>query len=202
MIGVLDNYDSFTYNIVQYLLELGVEVDVVRNDQATPEELEARGHAGWLISPGPCDPDRAGISVPLVQQLAGKVPVFGVCLGHQSIAAAYGGAIVRADRIMHGKTSPIIHNGENVFSGLPSPFLATRYHSLVVEPAKLPAELVVTAHTAEGEVMGLSHRTLAIWGVQFHPESILSEHGHQLLANFAKACGESVSAPAAWRRGA
>ncbi|RMG14634.1 MAG: aminodeoxychorismate/anthranilate synthase component II [Deltaproteobacteria bacterium] len=191
MILVVDNYDSFTYNLVQYLLELGAAVEVVRNDEVTVEAVEAQAPTGILVSPGPCTPKEAGISVPLIRRLAGVVPILGVCLGHQAIAAAFGGRIVRAGRIMHGKTSPILHRGEGVFAGLPSPFTATRYHSLLVERASLPEVLEVSAWTEEGEIMGLRHRQLPVEGVQFHPESILSEHGHDLLANWLRQMGRS-----------
>ncbi|RMD79590.1 MAG: aminodeoxychorismate/anthranilate synthase component II [Gammaproteobacteria bacterium] len=194
MIVVIDNYDSFTYNLVQYLGELGAEVQVHRNDALSVAELEALAPAGLVISPGPCTPDEAGISVEAVRRLAGRLPILGVCLGHQSIAQAFGGRIVHAREVMHGKTSPIHHRGEGVFRGLPSPFEATRYHSLVVEREGLPACLEVTAWTeAPGggvdEIMGLRHREHPVEGVQFHPESILTRHGHRLLANFLARCG-------------
>ncbi len=197
MILVIDNYDSFTYNLVQYLGELGAAVEVRRNDQVTVGEVEAMAPAGLVISPGPCTPDEAGISVEAVRRLTGRLPILGVCLGHQSIAQAFGGRIVHARQVMHGKTSPIHHRGEGVFRGLPSPFEATRYHSLVVERAGLPACLEVTAWT-EGpdggmdEIMGLRHREHPVEGVQFHPESILTRHGHRLLANFLARCGVAV----------
>jgi anthranilate synthase component 2 len=181
---MIDNYDSFTFNLVQYLGELGASVEVHRNDAIALEAIEAAHPDAIVISPGPCTPREAGISVPAVQRFAGTIPILGVCLGHQAIAAAYGGRIVRAERIMHGKTSPIHHDGCGVFAGLGDPFDATRYHSLVVEPASLPAELERTAWTTEGEIMGLRHRTLAVEGVQFHPESILTGEGKRLLANF------------------
>ena len=181
---VIDNYDSFTYNLVQYLGELGAEVVVRRNDQITLDEVEAMAPDHILISPGPCTPSEAGICVPLVQRFAGKIPLLGVCLGHQSIGAAFGGDIVRNDRIMHGKTSPILHEGKGVFAGLPSPFCATRYHSLVIRRETMPACLEITAETAEGEIMGVRHRDYDVEGVQFHPESALTEHGMRLLKNF------------------
>ncbi|MDF1562595.1 MAG: aminodeoxychorismate/anthranilate synthase component II [Deltaproteobacteria bacterium] len=187
MILVIDNYDSFTFNLVQYLLELGAEVRVERNDALTAADALAAGAAGILISPGPADPDEAGISVELIREAAGRVPILGVCLGHQSIAAAHGGKVVRARRVMHGKVSEIHHQGVGVFRGLPDPFLATRYHSLLVEAASLPACLEVTARTVDGEeeeIMGLRHREHPVEGVQFHPESILSEQGHALLQNW------------------
>lgn len=189
MILMIDNYDSFTYNLVQYLGELGVEVRVVRNDELTVAEAAALDPERIVISPGPCTPNEAGISVPLIQAMAGRVPILGVCLGHQSIGQAFGGHIVKARRVMHGKTSPIHHAGQGVFSGLTNPFEATRYHSLVIERDTLPACLEVTAWTvtADGamdEIMGVRHRELAIQGVQFHPESLLTRHGHDLLKNF------------------
>jgi anthranilate synthase/aminodeoxychorismate synthase-like glutamine amidotransferase len=181
---VVDNYDSFTYNLVQYLGELGAEVEVHRNDAITLDEIAARKPDGIVISPGPCTPKEAGISVPAIQRFAGTIPILGVCLGHQAIGAALGGEIVRAPRIMHGKTSPILHNGKGVFRDLTNPFDATRYHSLVIERSSLPADLEVTAWTAEGEIMGVRHRSVALEGVQFHPESILTLEGKQLLRNF------------------
>ena len=181
---MIDNYDSFTYNLVQYLGELGAEVDVRRNDAVTLEEVAALGPDGVVISPGPCTPREAGVSVPLIERFAGRVPILGVCLGHQAIGAAFGGAVVRAGRIMHGKTSPILHDGRALFAGLPQGFAATRYHSLVIDPATLPPELERSAWTAEGEIMGVRHRTHFVEGVQFHPESILTVEGKRLLANF------------------
>jgi anthranilate synthase/aminodeoxychorismate synthase-like glutamine amidotransferase len=181
---MIDNYDSFTYNLVQYLAELGADVDVRRNDAVTLDEIERLAPDGIVISPGPCTPREAGVSVPLIQRFAGGIPILGVCLGHQAIGAAYGAAIVRAPRIMHGKTSPIHHAGGGVFAGLPDPFDATRYHSLVIDPATLPRDLERSAWTAEGEIMGVRHRTDFVEGVQFHPESILTIEGKRLLANF------------------
>ena len=186
MLLMIDNYDSFTYNLVQYLGELGAEVRVVRNDEASVTELAAMRPTRVVISPGPCTPKEAGISLEAINAFAGRVPLLGVCLGHQAIGAAFGGKVVHARTLMHGKTSPIEHAGAGVFEGLPSPFTATRYHSLAVERDSLPDCLEVTAWTADGEIMGLRHRTMAIEGVQFHPESILSEHGRALLKNFLK----------------
>lgn len=184
MILVIDNYDSFTYNLVQYFGELGAEVLVKRNDEITIPEIEALAPEKICVSPGPCTPTEAGISCDVIGHFGGKVPLLGVCLGHQSIGQVYGGEVVRADRLMHGKTSPIHHAGENVFAGLPNPFEATRYHSLIVKRETLPSCLKITAETAEGEIMGLSHRDLPVYGVQFHPESILTTEGKKLLGNF------------------
>ena len=184
MLLMIDNYDSFTYNLVQYLGELGAEVKVLRNDEVTLQGIEQLAPAHIVISPGPCTPNEAGVSVPLVRKFAGKVPILGVCLGHQSIGQALGGRIVHARQLMHGKTSTIYHDGRGVFRGLPDAFTATRYHSLAIERASLPGCLEVSAWSADGEIMGVRHRELAVEGVQFHPESILTEHGHQLLKNF------------------
>jgi anthranilate synthase/aminodeoxychorismate synthase-like glutamine amidotransferase len=193
MVFVLDNYDSFTYNLVQYLGELGAEVVVRRNDEVTPEEVEAMKPERILLSPGPCTPHEAGILVPLIRHMAGKAPILGVCLGHQAIGEAFGGKVIRAETLMHGKTSAVEHDGKGIFSSLPTPLTCTRYHSLIVEQASLPAELAVTAHTHEGNgsgaksrsvIMGLRHRSLAVEGVQFHPESVLTEGGHQMIRNF------------------
>ncbi|MCM2265100.1 MAG: aminodeoxychorismate/anthranilate synthase component II [Desulfuromonadales bacterium] len=184
MLLMIDNYDSFTYNLVQYFAELGETVEVHRNDKISVAEVAARCPDRLVISPGPCSPDEAGISVAAVHELAGKLPILGVCLGHQSIGQAFGGRVVRADRLMHGKTSPVHHDGRELFAGLSNPFEATRYHSLLVERATLPACLEVTAWTAEEEIMGIRHRELPVWGVQFHPESILTVEGKQLLRNF------------------
>jgi anthranilate synthase/aminodeoxychorismate synthase-like glutamine amidotransferase len=184
MLIVVDNYDSFTYNLVQYLGELGEEVRVFRNDAVTVAEVVAMRPERIVVSPGPCTPNEAGISVPLIREVQGRIPLLGVCLGHQSIGAAFGGRIVRAGRIMHGKTSPIEHDGRTIFAGLPNPFEATRYHSLLIERASLPDCLEVSATTAEGEIMGVRHRALCIEGVQFHPESILTLEGKHLLRNF------------------
>ena len=193
MILMIDNYDSFTWNVVQYLWELGAEVDVQRNDVISLTEIEARAPEGICISPGPCSPKEAGISMSVIEHFAGKVPIFGICLGQQSIGAVFGGQIVRARKVMHGKTSPIHHTGEGVFRDLPSPITATRYHSLVVDADSLPDCLEVTAWTesdsgAQEAIMGLRHRELDIEGVQFHPESILSEHGHAMLGQFLARC--------------
>jgi len=183
---MIDNYDSFTYNLVQYLGELGAEVQVYRNDALTLEQIVAWKPEKIVISPGPCTPSEAGICVPLIRRFAGEIPILGVCLGHQAIGQAFGGKVVRAGRVMHGKLSEIAHRGEGVFAKLKSPFAATRYHSLVVERASLPDCLAVTAESEDGEIMGLRHRELAVEGVQFHPEAILTEQGHELLANFLK----------------
>ncbi len=184
MILVIDNYDSFTYNLVQYLGELGADLVVYRNDQISLEEIGDMAPEKIVISPGPCTPNEAGISVALVQYFAGKIPILGVCLGHQSIGQAFGGKIVGAPTIMHGKVSEIHHRGESIFEGLPEPFIATRYHSLVVERESLPVCLEITAETDDGVIMGLRHRDMAIDGVQFHPESILTGEGKNLLQNF------------------
>jgi anthranilate synthase component 2 len=184
MLLMIDNYDSFTYNIVQYFGELGEEVQVHRNDQISLAEIERLAPKRLVISPGPCSPEEAGISVAAIRHFAGQLPILGVCLGHQSIGAAFGGKVVRSSTLMHGKTSPIHHDGKELFQGLPNPFSATRYHSLVVERATLPDCLEMTAWVEEGEIMGLRHRDLPLWGVQFHPESILTEGGMALLRNF------------------
>ena len=184
MLVMIDNYDSFTYNLVQYLGELGCEVRVYRNDAISVDALAALQPAQIVISPGPCPPNEAGISVEVIRRLAGAVPILGVCLGHQSIGAAYGGRIVRADRIMHGKTSPIHHDGKTIFHGIPDPFDATRYHSLLIERASLPDCLMISGWTDEAEVMAVRHRQHLLEGIQFHPESILTLHGKQILKNF------------------
>ena len=184
MILVIDNYDSFTYNLVQYFGELGVEVLVKRNDEITIPEIGALAPEKICVSPGPCTPNEAGISCDVIKHFGGKIPLLGVCLGHQCIGQVYGGEVVRAGRLMHGKTSPIHHTGENIFTNLPNPFEATRYHSLLVKRESLPACLKITADTAEGEIMGLAHRELPVYGVQFHPESILTTEGKKLLRNF------------------
>ena len=184
MILVVDNYDSFTWNLVHYLAELGAETRVVRNDDLTAAEAWALKPEAVLLSPGPCTPNEAGICLALLDTAPLEMPIFGVCLGHQAMGQAFGGDVIRAKALMHGKTSPIEHDGQSVFKGLPSPFTATRYHSLAVRRETLPDVLEVTAWTADGEIMGLAHRTRPIHGVQFHPESIATEHGHDLLANF------------------
>jgi anthranilate synthase component 2 len=187
MLLMIDNYDSFTYNLVQYLGELGQDVQVHRNDEITLEQINAMQPEKIVISPGPCTPNEAGVSVPLIKEFAGKIPLLGVCLGHQSIGQAFGGNIIHAKQLMHGKTSLIHHNNTGVFKDLPNPYTATRYHSLVIERETLPDCLEITAWTEDGEIMGVRHKTLDIEGVQFHPESILTEHGHALLNNFLKA---------------
>ncbi len=186
MLLVIDNYDSFTYNIVQYLGEMSVKMEVHRNDQITLEQIRTLDPERILISPGPCSPRESGLSNEIIQSFAGQVPILGVCLGHQCIGHVFGANVVVNYRMMHGKTSPIHHNGRELFAGMPNPFSATRYHSLVIEPASLPACLEVTARTEEGEIMGVRHTQLPIYGVQFHPESILTEHGRTILANFLK----------------
>ena len=199
MVFVLDNYDSFTYNLVQYLGEFGARVEVRRNDEVTVEEVEAMKPERILLSPGPCTPGEAGILVPLIRHMAGKAPILGVCLGHQAIGEAFGGEVVRAQQLMHGKTSKVDHDGKGVFAGLPTPLTCTRYHSLIVEESSLPKELQITARSSEAArtsevkgagkaggsiIMGLRHRTLPVEGVQFHPESVLTEGGHQMIRNF------------------
>ena len=186
MLLMIDNYDSFTYNLVQYLGELGEDVRVVRNDEITLDEVAGLRPDRIVVSPGPCTPKEAGISVPLIRRFAGRIPILGVCLGHQSIGEAFGGTIVHAKQVMHGKTSAIHHADTGVFKGLPQPFTATRYHSLVIERETKPDVLEITAWTDDGEIMGVRHRELAVEGVQFHPESILTEGGHDLLRNFLK----------------
>ncbi len=193
MFILIDNYDSFTYNLVHFLGELGAEIMVKRNDAVTVDEVLAQAPEAVVMSPGPCDPDRAGICLELVERAAGRLPLLGVCLGHQAIGQAFGGRVVRAPYVMHGKLSAVHHNGTGVFAGLPNPFEATRYHSLVVERDSVPECLEVTAETEDGVVMGLAHRELPVHGVQFHPESIASEHGHALLRNFLDvAVGDSA----------
>lgn len=184
MLLMIDNYDSFTFNIVQYFGQLGEDVQVHRNDKITLAQIEELNPTRIVVSPGPCSPEEAGISVAAIQHFAGKIPLLGVCLGHQSIGAAFDGRVVRSSTLMHGKTSPIIHNGKELFAGLPNPFLATRYHSLIVDRPTLPDCLEVTAWVENGEIMGMRHKQLPVWGVQFHPESILTEGGLELLNNF------------------
>ncbi len=196
MFLLIDNYDSFTYNLFHFLGELGAEIEVRRNDALGVDEALAMKPQGIVLSPGPCDPDRAGICLELVAAAAGKLPILGVCLGHQAIGQAFGGKVVRAPRCMHGKLSELRHQGQGVFEDLPSPFSATRYHSLTIEREGFPEVLEVTAETDDGVIMGLRHRELPIHGVQFHPESIASEHGHALLANFLRLAGQVVREPA------
>lgn len=184
MILLLDNYDSFTYNLAQYLGQMGQELLIRRNDEITLDEIEACKPERIVISPGPCTPKEAGVSVPLIERFAGKIPILGVCLGHQSIGAAFGGRVIRAPKVMHGKTSQIHHDGETIFYGLPQDFQATRYHSLIVERKTLPRELEISAETSDGIIMGLRHRKLKVEGVQFHPESVLTDAGFRLLENF------------------
>jgi anthranilate synthase component II len=194
MIAVIDNYDSFTYNLVQYLGTLGAEVEVYRNDALTVQALADRPLDGLVVSPGPGRPDEAGISEPAILALAGRVPVLGVCLGHQALGEAYGGKVVRAARLMHGKTSPILHRGRGLFAGLDNPFEATRYHSLIVERETLPDTLELMAWTPDGEIMGLKHRDHETWGVQFHPESVLTVSGLKLIENFLVLCRQHKGA--------
>ena len=186
MLLMIDNYDSFTYNLVQYLGELGEDVKVVRNDEMSVDEIDALAPSRVVLSPGPCTPNEAGVCLGLIERFAGRVPILGVCLGHQAIGQAFGGKVVHARELMHGKVSRIHHSGAGVFRGLPTPYEATRYHSLAIERESCPGELEVTAWTEDGEIMGVRHKRLAVEGVQFHPESILTEHGHALLANFLK----------------
>ncbi|HEX6710439.1 MAG TPA: aminodeoxychorismate/anthranilate synthase component II [Rubrobacter sp.] len=181
---VIDNYDSFTYNLVQYLGELGVEVRVVRNDELPVAEVEKMGASHIVLSPGPCTPNEAGITLRVIERMSGRVPILGVCLGHQAIGQAFGGKVVRAGKVMHGKTSRIRHDEKGIFEEIPLGFVATRYHSLVVQERSLPEDLLITARSEDGEIMGLRHRTLPVEGVQFHPEALLTEHGHKMLQNF------------------
>ena len=194
MIGVVDNYDSFTYNLVQYLGSLGAEVEVWRNDAITPDQLAARDLDGLVISPGPGEPKDAGVSEDAIRTLAGRMPILGVCLGHQGLGEVYGGRVVRAERLMHGKTSPIMHKGRGLFAGLDNPFEATRYHSLIVERETLPDTFEVMAWTPENELMGIKHKQHETWGVQFHPESILTTSGLKLIENFLTLCRQQGSA--------
>ena len=186
MLLMIDNYDSFTFNLVQYLAELGSEVKVFRNDELDVQGIEALAPSHIVISPGPCTPNEAGVTLETIERLAGRVPILGVCLGHQAIGQAFGGNVVRAKQVMHGKVSRIAHDGNGVFKNVPQAFVATRYHSLVVERDSLPACLEITAESEDGEIMGLRHRKLAVEGVQFHPEALLTEHGHRMLENFLK----------------
>jgi len=186
MLLMIDNYDSFTYNLVQYLGELGADVQVRRNDEVTVDDVVALAPQRIVVSPGPCTPNEAGITLELLARLSGKIPILGVCLGHQAIGQAFGGKVVRAHHVMHGKVSRIRHDGQGVFRGIPDDFVATRYHSLVIERTTLPDCLVATAHAEDGEIMGVRHKSLAVEGVQFHPEAMLTEHGHRLLENFLK----------------
>ncbi|MED1512352.1 aminodeoxychorismate/anthranilate synthase component II [Bacillus proteolyticus] len=193
MILMIDNYDSFTFNLVQFLGELGQELVVKRNDEVAISDIENMNPDFLMISPGPCSPNEAGISMEVIQYFAGKIPIFGVCLGHQSIAQVFGGEVVRAGRLMHGKTSPMHHDGKTIFSDIPNPFTATRYHSLIVKKETLPECLEITSWTEEGEIMALRHKTLPIEGVQFHPESIMTSHGKELLHNFIRKYSPSVT---------
>lgn len=190
MLLIIDNYDSFTFNLVHYFQELGAETRVIRNDVMTAEDALALNPSGIVLSPGPCDPDRAGICLDVIAKAPADLPILGVCLGHQSIGQIFGGKVISAKEIMHGKTSQVSHDGTGLFLGLPSPFTATRYHSLAVEPESIPDCLIVTATTPDGEIMGLAHKERPVHGVQFHPESIASEHGHDLLANFLALTGQ------------
>ena len=185
---LIDNFDSFTYNLVQYFGELGAEQEVFRNNNITPEQAIEREPDAVVISPGPCDPDQAGHSLAIIEAFAGKKPIFGVCLGHQCLGQYFGGKVIRAERLMHGKTSPVHHDEKEIFANLPNPFAATRYHSLILEPTSIPNCLEVTAKTEEGEIMGIRHKELPVWGVQFHPESLATEEGILILKNFLKLC--------------
>ena len=185
---VIDNYDSFTYNIVQYFGELGAKLTILRNDDQNAEEITFKNYDGLVISPGPCDPNKAGISLESIHIAKGQLPILGICLGHQCIGQYFGGSIVRADRLMHGKTSPIKHDGKDLFTSMPDSFPATRYHSLLIDPDSMPDELEITAKTEKGEIMGIKHKALPIWGVQFHPESLATENGIMILKNFLNLC--------------
>ena len=192
MFILIDNYDSFTYNLFHYLGELGARLEVHRNDKITVDEVMAKHPQGIILSPGPCTPDTAGICLDLIKRASGKIPIFGVCLGHQAIGQVFGGKVIRAPKPMHGKLSKVHHNGKGVFRDVPNDFNATRYHSLTVEPETFPSELEITAQSEDGVIQGLQHKTLPIFGVQFHPESIASEHGHKILANFLQDCGTNL----------
>ena len=192
MFILIDNYDSFTYNLFHYLGELGARLEVHRNDRISVEAVMAKHPRGIILSPGPCDPDKAGICLDLIAAASGKVPLFGVCLGHQAIGQCFGGTVIRAPKPMHGKVSKVHHSGKGIFRDVPNDFSATRYHSLTVDPQSFPSQLEVTAETEDGVIMGLAHRSEKIYGVQFHPESIASEHGHRILANFLQECGTNV----------
>ncbi|SRR6056297_537281 len=194
MLLMIDNYDSFTYNLVQYFMELGEEVEVYRNDKISLDQIAALDPAHLVVSPGPCTPAEAGISIAAITRFAGQIPILGICLGHQAITAAYGGEVVRAQRLMHGKTSPIEHDGSGLFQGLSNPFIATRYHSLLAQRESFPSTLKVTAWTAEGEIMALEHVKQPVWGVQFHPESILTVEGKRLLGNFLELSSKEKAA--------
>ena len=192
MFILIDNYDSFTYNLFHYLGELGARLEVHRNDKITADEVLAKHPQGIILSPGPCTPDTAGICLDLIKRASGKIPIFGVCLGHQAIGQVFGGKVIRAPKPMHGKLSKVHHNGKGVFRDVPNDFDATRYHSLTVEPETFPSELEITAQSEDGVIQGLQHKSLPIFGVQFHPESIASEHGHKILANFLQDCGTNL----------
>jgi anthranilate synthase component II len=194
MFILIDNYDSFTYNLFHYLGELGARLEVHRNDKITVDAVLARHPQGIILSPGPCDPDKAGICLDLITAAAGKVPIFGVCLGHQAIGQTFGGKVIRAPKPMHGKVSKVRHSGQGIFRDVPNDFTATRYHSLTVDPQGFPDELEITAQSDDGVIMGLAHKKQKIYGVQFHPESIASEHGHKILANFLQECGSNIPA--------
>ena len=194
MFILIDNYDSFTYNLFHYLGELGARLEVHRNDKISVKDVMAKHPQGIILSPGPCDPDKAGICLDLIAAAAGKVPIFGVCLGHQAIGQTFGGKVIRAPKPMHGKVSKVHHNGKGIFRDVPNDFTATRYHSLTVDPASFPDALEITAQSNDGVIMGLVHKKLKIYGVQFHPESIASEHGHKILANFLQECGSNIPA--------
>jgi anthranilate synthase component 2 len=194
MFILIDNYDSFTYNLFHYLGELGARLEVHRNDKISVKDVMAKHPRGIILSPGPCDPDKAGICLDLIAAAAGKVPIFGVCLGHQAIGQSFGGKVIRAPKPMHGKVSKVHHNGKGIFRDVPNDFTATRYHSLTVDPESFPDALEITAESNDGVIMGLVHKKMKIYGVQFHPESIASEHGHKILANFLQECGSNIPA--------